>query len=100
MEIIRTCSQEFTFAPLIDKESDAGGEYTNVFKGYFHPLAAPSSNGSPLKVYLVSSAATSMLYMSPNEDPYQKVGPCLCDALAWFLRQFNLLDIHTCFCPL
>ena len=73
VEIVRMTTKNFQFDPLFDQENSAGGEYSAIFKGFFHPLGAPSSNGSPLKVSLVSAAAHAWLYMSPGDDPATKV---------------------------
>lgn len=73
VEIVRVTSMNFQFDPLFDKENGAGGEYSALFKGFFHPLGAPSSTLGPIKVSLVSAAAHAWLYLSPNEDPNQKV---------------------------
>lgn len=73
VEIIRRTSLNFQFSLLFERENKAGGVYSAVLKGFFHPLGATSSDRKRLNVTLVSSAAHAWLYMSRDDQPSQKV---------------------------
>ena len=69
MDIVRSASANLKFEHYFERENTERGEYTAKFRGFIHPLGAESSNGPPLKVWLVSVTAQSKLFMSPNENP-------------------------------
>ena len=73
VEIIRITSINFQFDPLFEEENIDRTEYTVKFQGYIHPLNAESSNGPPLKVFLVSVAAHAYLYISLDDSKENKV---------------------------
>ena len=73
VEIVRATSINFQFDPLFDSENIEGTEYTAKFRGYLHPLGADSSNGPPLKVFLVSVSAHAWLYVSTDDSPLNVV---------------------------
>ena len=55
-----------------------GTEFTVKFQGFIHPLDATSSNGPPLKVFLVTVAAHAALWMSWDASVENKVSTYIC----------------------
>ena len=63
---MRKTGLTFQFEPIFDSENVPSTVYTSKFEGFIHPMGAQSSNGSPLKVYLVSVSADARLYLSTD----------------------------------
>lgn len=72
---MRKTGLTFQFEPLFDSENLPNTVYTSKFQGFIHPLGAASSNGPPLKVFLVSVAADAQLYLSTDSTKQNKVSP-------------------------
>ena len=70
---MRKTGLTFQFEPLFDSENLADTVYISKFEGFIYPMGAESSNGPPLKVFLVSVAADAKLYLSTDTSENQKV---------------------------
>ena len=65
--VVRTASEVIKFEHEFDRENVEQGKYTVRFRGFLHPQNARSSNGLPLQLWLVATAAEAQLYLSTSD---------------------------------
>ena len=61
--------QRVNFESEFDSENMRGGMFTNLVRGYIHPLRDTSSESDPIRVSLSVSTGTGTLQISTDDTP-------------------------------
>ena|SRR6218665_523251 len=72
VNIVRNSSVNFQFNSMFDAENVENTQYIALYRGFVYPLGAPKTDAN-LKMYIVTSAASAVMYMSNNSNPANKV---------------------------
>lgn len=62
----------FQFNSMFDAENVENTHYIALYRGFVYPLGAPKADAH-LKMYLVTSAANAVIFVSNNSNPANKV---------------------------